>query len=78
MIIQLLGIATTKPNSDKYASYYVYVLAVLSYLTDVMPFNQQKLSSIGSVIVIFGVKNILGLVGDIIDSFQKILFQASK
>ena len=44
----MLGIATKKPNSERYNSYYVYVLAVLSYLTDVMAFNKQKLSSIGT------------------------------
>ncbi len=48
LIIQLLGASVKKETSDNQEIYYIYVLKTLSFLADALPFNQQKLSSIGT------------------------------
>eukprot|EP01119_Soliformovum_irregulare_P013684 TRINITY_DN3666_c2_g1_i3.p1 TRINITY_DN3666_c2_g1~~TRINITY_DN3666_c2_g1_i3.p1 ORF type:complete len:2431 (-),score=776.48 TRINITY_DN3666_c2_g1_i3:1776-9068(-) len=65
LIIQILSAALRKKDSHQHLSYYVYILQVLSYLTDVMQFNQQKLSDID-------------LAGDIITCFKDALLVSSE
>jgi hypothetical protein len=49
LIIQLLSSCTKRKSNEKhsYSGYYIYVLKILSFIADALPFNQHKLSSIG-------------------------------
>ena len=59
LIVQLVGNATRKTNNNTTSSQttYIHVIKELCFLCDVLPANQQRLSSIS-------------LVSDIIESFQ--------
>jgi hypothetical protein len=64
LIIQLVGTSTRKSNNNSQTT-YIHVIKELCFLCDVLPANQQRLSSIS-------------LVSDVIESFQHVLLEPSQ
>eukprot|EP01114_Cavostelium_apophysatum_P014246 TRINITY_DN3646_c0_g1_i2.p1 TRINITY_DN3646_c0_g1~~TRINITY_DN3646_c0_g1_i2.p1 ORF type:complete len:2996 (+),score=922.89 TRINITY_DN3646_c0_g1_i2:247-9234(+) len=62
LIVQLLGDIAKKKNSESQSTFYISVIKGLSFLADVMPSNQEQLSSIG-------------LMGAIVDHFRELLLR---
>ncbi len=65
LIIQLIGSATKRSTNTVNHSFYVHVMKELSFLADILPSNQQKLSSVG-------------IVGDILDNFRDTLLESNR
>lgn len=47
LIVQLLGSASRRKSSESQSLYYMHVIKSLTFLSDILPANQERLSSIG-------------------------------